>query len=85
MISMPRCYLISQQSSFGVERAEQYEHRRGGTDGGGKENEKEEGLKFMLPLASRIKVVLRVAGEQCGWGGNGSRGFIDGRLLNQEP
>lgn len=39
----------------------------------------------MLPLASDIEVVLREAGEQRGWGGNGSRGFIDGRLLNQEP
>lgn len=39
----------------------------------------------MLPLASHIGVVLRGAGEQCGWGGNGSGGFIDGRLLNQEP
>lgn len=85
VISMPRCYLIPQQSSFGVEWAEQQDHRRGGIDGGGKGNKEDEGLKLMLPLASDIEVVLQEAGEQRGWGGNGSRGFIDGRLLNQEP
>lgn len=63
VISMPRCYLISQQSSFGVEWAEQWEHRRGGIDGGGKGNEMEEGLKLMLPLALTIRVV-----SASGWG-----------------
>lgn len=27
----------------------------------------------------------QVAGEQRGWDGGGNRGFVDGRLLNQEP
>lgn len=85
VISMPRCYLISQQSSFGVEWAEQQEHRRGGIGRGGKGNQKELGLKFMLPLASHTQSCA-VCVRGAAWvGGDGSRGFINGRLLNQEP
>lgn len=67
VISMPRCYLISQPSSFGLEWAEQQEHRRGGIGRGRKGKEKEQGLKFVLPLASHTQVVLCVPRDQRGW------------------
>lgn len=85
VISMPRCYLISQPSSFGLEWAEHWEHRRGGIGRDGKGKEKEQGLKFVFASGfTHPSCVVCVQGAA--WvGGDGSRGFIDGRLLNQEP
>jgi len=64
VIFMPRCYLISQQSSFGVEwavRAPEGRHRWSG-----KGNEKEEGLQRTLPLASTMSGFSKWLGSSVG-------------------